>query len=62
MYFSVLSVLAFICTVFLSRNVVILAVFFKLPYKWEVWIAMFKLLFVLEIFCTKVRNMAVVIK
>ena len=39
MYFSVLSELAFICTVFLSRNVVILAVSLMFPYKREVWLA-----------------------
>ena len=36
-YFTVLSVLMFICTVFLSLNVIILVVF--LTYKREVWLA-----------------------
>ena len=37
--FLVMSGFAFICTVLLSRNVVILAVFISLPYKLKIWLA-----------------------
>lgn len=39
MYFSVLNVRAFIFTVFISRNDVILAVFLTLPNMREIWLA-----------------------
>lgn len=38
MYFTVQICIAFICIMFLLRNVVLVVVFFILPYKREVWL------------------------